>query len=140
MPAGHADAARRRPGGGLAGRRYLLAIAVLVALATIPTLAVTQAGSHALRQPSHTASDTAPFITGGADPAIVVASPPFVVRDPAGGVVPRPAGERPTEIGACPAERADGECPVRPGSGAEAAGDGPSPDRTRPLDGRYVIA
>jgi hypothetical protein len=140
LPAGRAGVVRRLPGGGLAGRRYLLAIVVLVALATIPTLAVTQAGSHALRQPSHTASDTAPFITGGTDPVIVVASPPFVVRDPAEGAVPRPAGERPTEIGACPAERADGECPVRPGIGAEGEGDSSLPDRTRPLNGRYVIA
>jgi hypothetical protein len=128
-------------GSGLAGRRYLLAIAVLVTLATIPTLAVTLAGSHALRQPSQAVTDTAPFITGGTDPAIVVASPPFVARDPVGEVAAPPAGERPIEIGACPGERADGYCVVRPGVGLEGEeGDGAMPDPTRPPGGRYVIA
>lgn len=48
---------------GLTGYRYLLAVAVLVALTTVPMLVAAMAGAAALSQPAPPVGDTTPFVT-----------------------------------------------------------------------------
>ena len=64
----------RRPGratgrwAGLTGYRYLLAVAVLVALTTVPMLVAVMAGAATLSQPVPPAGDTSPFVTYSSPP------------------------------------------------------------------------
>ena len=66
----------RRPGrttgrwAGLTGYRYLLAVAVLVALTTVPMLVAVMAGAATLSQPVPPAGDATPFVIYPPPPAV----------------------------------------------------------------------
>lgn len=82
-------------GAGDEGHRWTVTVVLLVALASLPTLAAVSAGSATLGQPAEP-DGTTPFIAQPSDvPVVIVPQPPAVLPRPAGAGQGEPGRPRP---------------------------------------------